>query len=131
MKRLFATLLILTYPLQILANPPVFDIKYVQKGQTVGYDGYLMTPETEKNFRLLSVDFDYYKALNTTLTNINNVQANELKIVDERIKNKDEQIGKLTDRLASQDNFFSKLGMFMLGAGITMGLAWGLNNATK
>lgn len=108
------------------------DVKYLKQGETAPFTGYLFTPEKERELRLMDVDYKFVKDLNLSLTNINKVYEDNTKILEERITNKDKQIDNLTERLSEKsDGILSKIGMFLLGAAVTTGIAYGVAKATK
>jgi hypothetical protein len=52
-------------------------------------------------------------------------------IMQQRIDNLQDNNSELTKQLSSQDNFFSKVGMFLLGAGLASFVAFGAARAVR
>lgn len=99
------------------ADPVVVSL---DKGQVAPFDGYLFTPEKEKELRLLDSNVNYYKSLSDSLNTINKVQGDSLDKMQERITLRDTQIDNLTKRVNDSDTgFFTKAGYFIFGAVVT------------
>ena len=98
----------------------------IKKNEPAPYDGYLFTQEQAVKVRDLKLDLGLVQKENEILTKKNSL------LTDYNVSS-ETHIKSLSDRLVeSRDNsFFSKLGFFMLGAGITTALAFGVSKATK
>jgi hypothetical protein len=108
------------------------DVKYVKQGDIVPYTGYLFSPDKEREVRLMDQDYKFTKDLNLTLTNMNKLYEENTKILEARITNKDNQIDNLNNELSKKsDGLLGKVGMFILGALVTTGIAYGVSRATK
>lgn len=95
-------------------NTLAYDVKPIQKGDIVPYAGYLITSETEKEFRLLDQNYQFSTKLNNSYEGlIKSYESNEV-ILNQRINIAQEQNEKL---VKTKNSDFGKIGMFLIGAG--------------
>lgn len=100
---------------------------FLKKDDKALFQGYLISEEYEKKFRLTNEELIYEKNLNTSLSKINKLYEENLTILDSRILNQQKHIDNLNKTIQETDNsFFSKAAYFVLGALITGTIAYGI-----
>ena len=108
-------------------------VKYVEKGQKVPYTGYLLTPEKEKETRFKLIDLDYYKKLSDINTKRldNSFKQNEL--LSKQVILWKDQSTNLAEQLVNRESksFWKSIMYFGLGALITVGLTYSVNQASR
>lgn len=109
------------------------EIKYLEKGNVAPYTGYLFTPDHEKRYRLIDQELEYYKKTSQLNEDLNKLFESKVKVMDDRILIRDQQIDTLSKRLteSKEGEFFTKLGFFILGALVTTGVAFGVSRAIR
>lgn len=97
------------------------DAVYLLKASAAPFTGYLITPDKANSIRNDSIDLSTQLHLNSNLT-----QENSL--LTQRLTNSQEEATTLSKELVTErdTSFLGKLGMFVLGAGVTGVLAYGI-----
>ncbi len=108
-------------------------VVYLPKDQKAPYDGYLFTPDMEKEVRLNTINLKYSEELNASLVKINAIHKDNLQILDQRVKLYQDQSDSLAKSLESSrsTSFFEKTLYFGLGAIITGGIAYGVTKSLR
>lgn len=127
MKKLFICLLL------IAQSAFGLDVKYIEKNEKVPYTGYLITPETERVFRINNEELVYQTKLNHTYKNIIQIHENNAFIYEKRIENLQKQnVVLVSQQVKNEDNnFLMYIGMFLLGSLATVAVTYGVNQVSK
>jgi len=128
MYRIFTLVTLLTFSFVSVAQ-----VRYIEKGEPAPYTGYLFTPEKEKETRFKLIDLDYYKELSEITNKRLEVSQKQQKLLDEQVVLWKNHSTDLAKEVASRDsrNFWENLMYFGLGALITVGLTYSVNQASK
>jgi hypothetical protein len=94
---------------------------YLPKGGVAGFSGYEITPDQATKVRNNQIDLSTQTKLNTNLTEENS-------LLNQRVSNAQVQNESLSKQLVEQKDtgVFAKIGMFVLGAGITGLVSYGI-----
>jgi predicted DNA-binding ArsR family transcriptional regulator len=89
-------------------------VTFLEKGQEAPCDGFLFTPEKEKDVRYLDLSVNYYKTLTSK-------QNEVIEIMDKRITNLQEHNNLLSDELNKKEKavFLQSTLYFVLGIAVT------------
>lgn len=111
----------------------VAQVKYIEKDTPAPYTGYLFTPEKEKETRFKLIDLDYYKKLSEVNTERLKVSYEQQEVLEKQVTVWRDSSTKLASELASRQSrdFWENLMYFGLGALITVGLTYSVNQASK
>lgn len=103
-------------------------VTYLNKGVATPSEGYLFTPEAEKNARLGIIERDFYKALNDTKDKQLDLMKDNNKIYEERIANASKQNDVLASKLqeSTSSNKIETALYFLGGAVITGAVSYGI-----
>lgn len=95
------------------------DATVLKKGDPAPFDGVIFTKEKEKEIRLM--------------TETKKLQDEKIDLYDKRIALRDKQLDSLAERVVEQkdESLFTKVGMFILGAAVTTGVAFGVSRIAK
>lgn len=104
-------------------------ISRIEKDQPAKHSGYLITEDMEKYFRKQVEDLEFQKSVNNELSEVNIKLHNQSNIMQNRIDNLLDQNTKLIEN--TQDNLFSKIGLFMLGAAATTLITFGVARSAR
>jgi hypothetical protein len=89
------------------------EVKYLEKGQTAPFTGYLIEPELEKEFRLMDKKLEFSTQLNTSYEGLVKSYA-----ANEAILNKRVEICQVqNEKLSKPSSNLGWMGTFLLGAG--------------
>jgi hypothetical protein len=101
-------------------------VVYLNKGQPAPFDGFAVSFEKAKAIRLLDLNYQFEQKKTAALTEENT-------IVMQRLTNAQDQNKALATQLVEQrdSSFFSKVGMFILGAGVASVVAYGATRAVR
>lgn len=92
------------------------EVKFLEKGQTAPFTGYLIEPKLEQEFRLLDKKLEFSTKLNTSYENlVKSYEANEA-VLNKRI----EVCQVQNEKLAKPKSDIGKFGYFILGAATTI-----------
>ena len=121
MKKL-SVLVLITFSLQAFAQ----DAIPLKKGEYAPFSGVLFTNEKANELRLTDLKLQESQEVISLLTEKGKLQ-------EQRLELRDKQIDALSKRVVDNGDsaFLTKLGMFILGALVTTGIAIGVNRATK
>lgn len=121
MKKL-SLLVLLAFSTQVLAQ----DAVPLKKGEYAPFSGVLFTNEKANELRLTDLKLQESQEVIKLLDERSRLQ-------EQRLELRDKQIDSLSKRVVenSDSAFLTKLGMFILGALVTTGIAIGVNRATK
>jgi len=112
-----------------LASQSVFaqEVKYLEKGQTAPYTGFLFTPDLEKEFRLMDKKLEFNVELNVSYENlIKSYQGNEA------LQNKRIDICQAqNEKLAKPKSSLEGVGSFLLGVATTLLVAFAYKQVVR
>lgn len=117
MKKFLAILLVINNIAFANAASPV--VVYLPKTTPAPFDGYLFTPEKEKDLRLINDTNNYLKQINSIQVDINKAQTDEIDVLNKRIEIADKKI-------ASDHSWILDAAYFVGGALVTGLIAQGL-----
>lgn len=106
-------------------------VKYIPKGTVTDFDGFLITPDTEKQFRLTDQELIFADSLILSYKTIIKSYDDNNTIMETRINNLQKQNETLIEQQSKLDGTFSKVAMFLLGAATTVLISYGVHQATK
>jgi len=123
MKKTLLALMIISL---LLSYARADEFEFLKKGTPAPFDGYIVTPEKERNLRLTN---EQLKISEDTLK----LQNEKISIYEKRLQIRDTQIDALSNRVVEQkdESFFTKAGMFILGAVVTTGIVYGVSRVSK
>lgn len=104
-----------------LSSPALAEVKYLPKGGTAPYEGYLFSPEDEEKARMAVKESEYYKK-------VNDINEKLLDTSVKRIEVKDRHIERLSNELVRREraDFWENALYFTLGAVIVGGVSYGV-----
>jgi hypothetical protein len=111
----------------------IAQVKYVEKGTPAPYTGYLFTPEKEKETRFKLIDLDYYKKLSEINTARLDNAHKQNELLSKQVDLWQNHSKELSKELATNESrsFWKNILYFGLGAIITVGLTYSVNQASK
>lgn len=127
MRTLFYSLLFLLSATLLLPHYSLADnAVYLPKGSVTPFEGYLFDQEKAEKVRNLKIDYD---TTNRLLDNYKGENA----VIMERLANAQEHNKVLAQRIVDlkDDNFFNKVGYFVLGAVVTGVISYGVVQTLK
>lgn len=108
-----------------------FRVIYQPKGTSQTEEGYWISVDTEKTFRLMDIDLQFEKKKNDKYKDLT-LHLNESNdLLQKRIDIQQNQLNNLYDQVGKSDGLWGKLGMFLLGAGAATLMAFSITKATK
>lgn len=117
----------------LISNIAFGQVKYLEKGEQAPFTGYLFTPEKESEVRQNNESLKYYKLLDESNQRIIQMKDQELSIVRDQGALWQTQSQNLSKQLedAKSGSFWKQTLYFGLGALITTGLAFAVNQSSK
>ena len=118
----------------ITINLAFGQVKVIKKGDPSPFDGFVITVEQEMKFRKLDKDNKTLKELNLKLKDLSVHQNNTIDILNKRVSLYQKHTLELSQdlyKIKGSNTFWNKTLFFMLGAGVTTGLVYGLKGALK
>lgn len=102
------------------------EVKFIKKDEPAPYEGYLFSPEKEKEVRYTTKRLE-------TVENLNQLQEEKVFLYEKRLEIRDKQLDALSNRVVDEknDSFLSKAGMFILGALVTTGIVFGVQKVSR
>lgn len=93
------------------------DVQVIKKGDTANCDGFLFSPDTEKQAEIDRDDAVEYKAISTKLEEKIKLQADENSVLEQRLKLYMDETHTLSQDVVKRDSneTFVRLGYFLLG----------------
>lgn len=123
LTKIYIPLLLLTFSVNSFGA----DVVHLNPNSLAPFEGYLFSPDKEKQLRLDESDLGYYKSLSDHQSNILKLQSDSVDKLNTMLSDKDKQIDNLNKQVVSNDNsFLSKAFFFVVGAGITGLLGYGI-----
>lgn len=104
-----------------------YEVKFLNQGEQAPFQGYLMEPALEKQFRLLDKELDYNKKLVVSLEQINKSYEEQVSIMQTRIDNQSKELKEYRN----DNGFLTKYGMFLLGAATATIVAFAVKKASQ
>lgn len=108
-------------------------VKYVEKGEPAPFTGYLFTPEKESEVRQQVESLKYFKLLDESNQRIIQLKDRELELIKNQGVLWQQQADQLSKQLeeARAGSFWRQTLYFGLGALVTTGLAFAVNQSSK
>jgi len=130
MKKIFTLALILMFSFNVLAEGPV---KYVLKGEPAEYNGYLFTPEKEKEVRFKLIDGELNKELLEINTKKLNLVEAQYKLANDQSLMWQTESNRLAKELVRKDrlDFWENLMYFGLGVLVTVAAGYTVNRIQR
>lgn len=93
----------------------------IEKGEVAQCGGFIFNDQAEKEASQAKHDVDFYKEVNTELTQKSEAQDKDINILERRLNLYVEQSNTLADSVAKKDNSegLIRIGYFALGAVLT------------
>ena len=108
-----------------------YDVKYLIQNSPAPFTGYLISTDTEKDFRIMNDELEYEKKINVSLKNVTKAYEDTNVVMQTRITNQETQIDHLTKKLGDSDSLFSKIGMFLLGSVVATAITFSVAKASR